>query len=448
MPEIDARKLPLSQAVIYASGYFGVYLISFSVATIPQIFYVPEEGAALIRNVTIGGSLLLGGYLFGLLNALGRIVDGVVDPWIGNISDHWRSRWGRRRPLIAFGTPLMAIFLILFTTPPTSEPSLVNIAWLAVIYPLFFLFYTIAITPYLAMIPEITRTPSERLLVTTLQSIFLILGTFAAVVIIGFMPEHLPFTEGTTLIAVLSCVPLLIVAAFVENPREMEVVEAKRPSTMSQIRDALSFTPFRIYLLSMVTFFFGFVMIENSARYVAVHLFGDESAYTPMLSLTLGVAAISGIGAYWLGKKIGKKRSMILMSLMFAVLLPFVGLIGRGFLASWTAGYILYALMGIPISILLVIPNSLLADIIDLDTETTGKRREALYFASQALLNKIGIAFSKVTMNFILPIGLAASVAEKHAVGETGVRLLGPIAAFFILIGLLIFTRLPDVEKR
>jgi GPH family glycoside/pentoside/hexuronide:cation symporter len=139
---------------------------------------------------------------------------------------------------------------------------------------------------------------------------------------------------------------------------------------------------------------------------------------------------------------------MILMSVMFIVLLPMVGMLGRGIFSTWLATAILFGLLGLPLSLLLIIPNSLLADIIDRDNEQSGERREGLFFASQALLNKIGIAFSKTTLNFLLPIGAVATAEGTMAVGEKGVRLIGPVAAFFILIGLLVFLRFPDIEKR
>ena len=438
-------RIPLYQAIIYAFGYFGVQLIAFSVGQIPQIYYVPVEEVSLIAPLTIFGALVAGGILFGILNGLGRFVDGIVDPWIGNISDHFRSRFGRRKPFLVVGAPLMGLFLVLFTLPPTQEPSLLNLIWLAVIYPLFFLFFTISITPYFAMLPEITRTPSDRLLVTTLQSIFLILGTFAAVIVIQFIPDTIPFTKGAAIIGTVAAIPFLLVAAFVRIPGETlaEDIPA-RPGTWSQIKSALSFAPFRIYLFSVVIFWFGFKMVETSAKYIAVHLFDNEKAYMIILGTALLVAALAGVGSYWLGKRIGKRKSMIVMSIMFAILLPFVGLIGIGPFANPVLGYMLFALLGLPLSLLFVIPNSLLADIIDRDTEQTGSRREGLYFASQALLNKIGIAFSKMFLNLLLPIGAVTA----GTVGETGVRMIGPIAGIFVLIGLVVFLKFPDVEKR
>ena len=41
--------------------------------------------------------------LVGLLGALPRLTDAITDPLMGFISDHTKSRWGRRRPYIFWG---------------------------------------------------------------------------------------------------------------------------------------------------------------------------------------------------------------------------------------------------------------------------------------------------------------------------------------------------------
>jgi len=446
----DIKRLPIAQAILYSFGYFGVQLIGFSIGQIPQIYYVPENGAAMIAPATIGGALLAGGYIFGFMSALGRIVDGVTDPWIGNMSDHLRSRFGRRKPFLVIGAPLAGLFLVLFTTPPSHEPSHLNILWLAFVYPLFFIFFTAAITPYLAILPEITRHPKDRLLVTSLQSAFMILGMFTSVAIVQLIPEKLPFTLAATIIAVTSTLPFLLVAAFVKIPDDRSVTprSEKRPSTFSQVKSVLGFRLFSVYLASIVVFWFGFNMVEISARYVATHLIGSKDSYIIILGLALGMAALLAPLSYFLGRKLGKRRSMILMSVLFIILLPCIGFIGKGPFSNHYVSYAIFGLLGIPLSLLLVIPNSLLSDIIDRNNEETGERREALFFASQALINKIGIAISNSTLNFILPIGAVVTAMEAHAVGEAGVRLIGPAAAIFVLIGLLIFLKFPEIEKK
>jgi len=49
--------------------------------------------------------------VLGLLTGVGLILAMVVQPIAGAWSDRWRSRWGRRRPLIVLGTSLDVIFL-------------------------------------------------------------------------------------------------------------------------------------------------------------------------------------------------------------------------------------------------------------------------------------------------------------------------------------------------
>ncbi|NLA26633.1 MAG: MFS transporter, partial [Firmicutes bacterium] len=43
----------------------------------------------------------------GAIVAVGRIWDAVTDPFMGVLSDNTRTKWGRRRPYILFGSLLI-----------------------------------------------------------------------------------------------------------------------------------------------------------------------------------------------------------------------------------------------------------------------------------------------------------------------------------------------------
>jgi MFS family permease len=49
----------------------------------------------------------------GVLTFFGLVIAMIVQPISGSLSDRWRSRWGRRRPLILIGTAFDFIFLAL-----------------------------------------------------------------------------------------------------------------------------------------------------------------------------------------------------------------------------------------------------------------------------------------------------------------------------------------------
>jgi Na+/melibiose symporter-like transporter len=99
------------------------------------------------------------------------------------------------------------------------------------------------------------------------------------------------------------------------------------------------------------------------------------------------------------------------------------------------------ALLGVPMSVIFVLPNPFVADIVDDDEWRTGLRREGIYYGVEETIMKGGYA---------LAAGIFAVVLDTFgfsAAQPLGIRLIGPIAGMGILIGLLIFTfgyRLPD----
>ena len=104
------------------------------------------------------------------------------------------------------------------------------------------------------------------------------------------------------------------------------------------------------------------------------------------------------------------------------------------------AGMIHMALLGIPIAILLIIPNAIISDISEVDGYRNGKKREAMFFGTQGLFMKInyGIAAAIVTYLF--------SAFGKDVANPMGVKLAGPVGAVFALAGFLIFLLFPQKE--
>ena len=59
-----------------------------------------------------------------LVKAVARAFDAITDPLMGWLTDHTRSRWGRRRPWMVVGAPLAGLaFLMLFSPPVTLSPT-------------------------------------------------------------------------------------------------------------------------------------------------------------------------------------------------------------------------------------------------------------------------------------------------------------------------------------
>ena len=126
---------------------------------------------------------------------------------------------------------------------------------------------------------------------------------------------------------------------------------------------------------------------------------------------------------------------------LFAVVLSLVSLIGRlGPIPIFYQGMVVIGLAGIPIAGLLVLPHAIIADVTDYDEKRTGCRREGMYFGMYGIVLKSAVGLASLFVGFVL-----------HYFGHTegnpsGILLSGPLAAVFVLVGVLIFLRYPEAH--
>ena len=123
-----------------------------------------------------------------------------------------------------------------------------------------------------------------------------------------------------------------------------------------------------------------------------------------------------------------------------ALYLPFVAFMG--FLPGidpFAQALVFVAGIGIPMTAVFTFPNAIQADIIDYDEARTGFRREAVYYGSQATMEKIAFSLFPLLLAALLLLGSTAD-------DPLGIRLVGPAAGLLSLLGYLAFRgyRLPD----
>ena len=87
----------LSKKIIYAHGSLGLPL---AVIGYPLSIWIPAHysGGLGLSLATVGTILMLA-----------RLTDVITDPVMGELSDRWRTRMGRRRPWLLIGPPVMML---------------------------------------------------------------------------------------------------------------------------------------------------------------------------------------------------------------------------------------------------------------------------------------------------------------------------------------------------
>ncbi len=117
MSNADKRTMPLkrSQLMLFGLPEFAVYLAVIPVTLYLPFFYSRDLGLSLTD--------------IGLLLMVARISDVVTDPLIGALSDRTKTSWGRRKPWMVAGTPLMMISAYQLFSPSGEVTNSYLLIW-------------------------------------------------------------------------------------------------------------------------------------------------------------------------------------------------------------------------------------------------------------------------------------------------------------------------------
>jgi GPH family glycoside/pentoside/hexuronide:cation symporter len=159
-----ARRLSGATRYFYGFGSvaFGVKDNGFSYFLL--IFYNQVMG---LPSATVGLAIMVA-----------LVVDAFMDPIVGQISDNWRSKWGRRHPFMyASALPVAASYLLLWNPPALSHEAL--FFYLIVVAVLIRSFISCYEIPSSALAAELTTEYDERTKLLSVRYLFGWIGGLA-----------------------------------------------------------------------------------------------------------------------------------------------------------------------------------------------------------------------------------------------------------------------------
>ena len=445
--------LPLAHKIAYGAGSF-VDTVTNNGLTVFGLFYFTSVcGVA-------GGSA-------GLALSAGLVVDAVLDPLIGSVSDRWRSRLGRRLPFMLLGLPLAMIAFVLIFSLPAGVSATTLFVMLLLLSVMLRLSVSLFNLPYLALGAELTDDYAERSKVAAWRWGLGMVGALAAVLIgFGFFfkgagglshrDAYSPFALTCAAVATLGAL-VAIWGSFKLRHRAHVVTEDRSDwlrALLAGVAEIFRNRSFRILFGASVLFF--------AAQGVAMSLGLHANTYFWRLhadSIKLvTVAYFCGllIGAPLIGlvaPRFDKKR-MLLLSVCVLIAtqtlpatLRLVGLLaleGPPLVLLLVANA---AIGGLALTAAAIAASSMLADAADEHEYLFGHRREGLYFAGWSFASKVatggGALIAGLVLEFSgLPSGAAAQAGVEVALRPETVAVLGlaygPGAALLSIAGVLL----------
>lgn len=382
-----------------------------------------------------------------LASALARVLDAIIDPFVGWLSDHTQSRWGRRRPWIAIAAPLAAVVFVALFTPPSSLAPSGAAVWFGTTLMLFFVLNMLYGLPHAALGPELTLDYHERSSLFSVREGFALLGTLVAAVVPGILipimgDERRAFTSMALAYgALMITLYWLLVIRVRERP---DFVARTSNPLVPGVRRALRNRPFAVlfvcYVVASIPGAIPGLLMPYFNRYVLNPPPISADHAQGWLSIYLAAYFLSGLLCLplWLmlAKRIGKLNAWLASFVMgitggFALFL-----LGEG---DNVAGLVVIAWAGSSFGAGLFLPPAIQADVIDYDELHTGKRREAQYLALWGLVPKfIVIPSASLPLALLAWLGYRPNVVQSADVvlAIRAVFALTPslfsIAAFFI----------------
>jgi GPH family glycoside/pentoside/hexuronide:cation symporter len=429
-------QLSFGKKLSYSMGGIALNLANLAISQWLLVLYVPSKDRALVGSI-----------LFSLIFLLGRVTDGITEPLIGFISDHWRSRRGRRLPfIIAAVIPVAVVSFLLWTPPVPDRLSWVNGVYIFVMVQLFFILWSTLANPYMSLLPELTSDRKERLDITAMQAVFFMIGTVAFVAL-GPVKESFGWVGiGVVLFAatVISFAPTIFFIRQKPSDRGPAAPERFRfPMIFAWAGTTFKNRAFIYYLSATALFWFSLNLFIILVPFFCRFVLGEtDDKVALLMAPLLGANLVFFFVFNALSKRFGKYAMFLVTFIGSAVAMPLLGAVGRlPFGTPMLQTQVVMGLVGVFMAGFMILPMALLADVIDYDEKLTGKRREGIYFGVQSILQKIAIGVSIPTASVLMYAGGGLTPTVL------GLKLIAIAAGIVALIAFFAFLKYPLKER-
>jgi GPH family glycoside/pentoside/hexuronide:cation symporter len=390
---------------------------------------------------------------------IGRIWDALNDLIVGTLSDRTRSRWGRRRPYLLFGSiPFGIAFVLMWLIPPANDQAVLLIYYTAM-YIVFDTLFTLVNVPYIALTPELAPTYDERTSLHSYRMAFTIgLGLVGAVAPLAMVDaiagpgasleaRRSAYALMAVMLGAVSIVPIYV--TFATTRERPEYQDLPTPAIRESFRIAAGNKAFLIasgvYLLTWIPIdLIQFVLVFLIRDYFG--LSGSDRNLIFALIFGVGVLALPlwvWVASRW-NKKAAYQTGIAFLAFVLVVL---------SFTPPEQSGivFVLAALAGVGVSAAHAIPLAILPDTIEWDELRTAKRQEAAYYSVITLIQKmVGAGTIAVTGSMLAASGYVQGVATAQPGSAIyAIRFLtGPLPAVFFLAGIALVAIYPISRER
>lgn len=428
------KKLPLKTKIGYSFGEIGSQCSWTLISSYLTVFYTDVVGLA---PAVISAIMLIA-----------RIWDAVNDPMFGAIAENTRSKWGRFRPYILWGAPILALFNCL-TFLNLDIPNSWKVIWCGVTYIGAGMAYTAVNISTQCVANCMTASNEERVSLNAFKGIGS--GLIQMLISAVTMPIILHFGNGSAasgkgyfmaaLIFSIVCIPCFWVC-FVSTKEIIGQKSDEKKKIGDTVKDLVSSFKFTFkdrnavfLMLAMLTFLTGLFGRIGIMAYYFIYIMKNPVLIAGFATAMSAGMLVVNFYAPFLLNRMSKKYVGALGCVLQALCCVFMYVIGENMLTNLVvlSGF----LYGVT-NLVSITCFTLAAEVIDDNWIRTGVRSDGVIQSCVSFSTKLGNAIGgSVGILALSAVGYVANSETMSAATLTHMNMVINFApaAFFIIAG-------------
>jgi sugar (glycoside-pentoside-hexuronide) transporter len=332
-----------------------------------------------------------------------RVWDAINDPMMGLLVDHTKSKHGKARVYLLYGSlPLAIATVLMFQVPGFSEGG--RIVYALVTYILWGMLYTLVNIPYSSMTASLTQDPQERTSLSSIRMIFMLIGVICVSVLVepivsSFDQPAAGYRVVAILFAILSFVFFQFCFLSTKVAKDHKTSDAESYSIREVWPILLKNGP--LFVIAITSLFGS--MASFIRETAAIYFVNYNVGRSEMLPVFLGVVVVSMVvgnlilprvterfdkkGAYYIGTVIAVIGSIVfhfIPTSNLPMIMIFAAISSVGFAIVGTLGW------------------SMVPDTVEYGEYKTGVRTEGIIYAVFSFSQKLATAVAGLLVATVL----------------------------------------------
>jgi GPH family glycoside/pentoside/hexuronide:cation symporter len=365
---------PRATTFNYAIGFFGMSIPINMLKTFAFTFYVLDRGVTTQQ--------------WAMMMLIYAFIDALDNPVYGFLSDRTRTRWGRRRPWLTIGTPLLILCFVAFYNLPAFLEGDAVFAYCMLFYILAGTMDSVIMANYAALFPELFPTDTSRARTNAMRQAFQLVAMIISIALTPMVTELLGYGLTAILYGVLAGAVILYMT-FTCRERDPEPEEPK-PGLWKAIKDLLTNKKFWIAGFANAFYSAAMSLVLASVPFFVEYALGLSSGQSTFLLAAVLIIAIACVAIWAM-----LVRKFTLMPVWRAALITLaVAFIPLYFANSLITAIISSALVGFGFAGVITTMDLIGAKIMDEDTQKHQLRREGIIANALGFMNRLNGLFT------------------------------------------------------